>query len=160
MQTCRFENALYALVQSIGANRLEPVLGIQQKYISRMANPNDSGAYFRARDLAATMRMGQKLFPGSPISISPLAILAGDLDHALYPLPRVAHPRAMIQSLAGASTCMGDLGSHTFQALDPDGPGGSTVLANELVRIRDTGIVLISTVASIMRQAEQMEMQS
>jgi hypothetical protein len=135
-------------VEALKANRLGPVLGIDQKYLSRMANPNDHGAHFRARDLIPAMAMAcQGLDPD--IALGPLQAQAHALGHALYPLPAGPVNSDVITNLSRASRRFGDLGEFSIAAIDPAGEGGHRITAQELAAIQRAGFALAAKAASV-----------
>ena len=155
-----FEIALHELVNAIGAKQLEPHLGIQQKYLSRMCNPHDDGAHFRARDLGRALSLGAKLLPGSPLPQAVLKALAAESGSAVYPLPRIAGPLPLVNSLARCSRVTGELGSQVISAIDPDGPGGSSITAYEFGCIQPVVINLAGHAAAVLHMSEKLMVQN
>lgn len=148
-----FEWALHRVVERLGAPLLSPVLGIQQRYISRMANPNDQGAHFRARDLIPTTMLGLR-YLSREVALAPLGIAARAVGYMLVRQPREPRERDLLRGLAMASRCMGDLGECSILAIDPRGPAGRVIDAREVRAIAQAGHRLQTQVAGIVTLAQ------
>lgn len=148
----QFDYALQDMVAAIGGRNLAPVLGIGQTYLNRMANPHDTGAHFRARDLLPTMRHGLAILPADT-ALAPLRIICHSLGLAVYPLPQAAGASSLVHSLSRAARRFGQLGERGICAVDPTSPGGRIITATELGRIQRSGYCLAGHVANVIAQA-------
>lgn len=148
----RFEWSLHRLVDALGAPDLGKLLGLKPGYLSRMANPWDGGAFFRARDLGPALRLGiERLGPRR--ALEPLAALAGEAGCGIYPLPQAPSPPDVILGLSRLARAHGDLGERAVLAVDPRGQRGPYVSRSELMLIEAAGFDLASQVASVMQAA-------
>ena len=147
-----FEWALHRLVETLTAPVLGPPLGVKQGYLSRMANPWDSGAHFRARDLAQTINLGLSRL-GPDLALAPLAALAAQVGCGIYPLPPAPAAPDVIRGLSRLARAHGDLGEHAVIAIDPRGDRGPRVSRGELLLIETAGYGVASQAAAVMHAA-------
>lgn len=149
-QTVReFEFALQRLVAALGGASLGSALGIKQGYLNRMANPDDDGTHFRAKDLIPVMR--RALSSGLPheLALAPLEVMARALGLAVYQVKPHPQPADVIQDLSITARYWGCLGEGAIKALDPHGEGGRRVTTHELQVVEESGYELISHTAGV-----------
>ena len=148
-----FEWALHGLVGSLSAPALGKVLGIEPKYLSRMANPNDTGAHFRAKDLGPAMFLG--ICHGLPagIALAPLQVLAGQLGCAVATLPQPPTHGGLVLDMSKAHKAIGDLGQAAVVSIDPASHGGADITAAELEAIASAGHRLHSHIQGVVLHA-------
>ena len=147
-----FEWTLHRLVDALSAPVLGPRLRIKQGYLSRMANPWDSGAHFRARDLGRTINLGLARL-GPDMALAPLAALAAEAGCGIYPLPPAPAAPDVIRGLSQLARAHGDLGEHAVVAIDPRGDRGPRVSRSELIQIESAGYCVASHAAAVMHAA-------
>jgi hypothetical protein len=146
--TREFEFSLQTLVATLGGPALAQALGIKQGYLNRMANPHDSGAFFRARDLLPVLRLAlASLEPQT--ALAPLMVLARDLGLGLYPVMPAPRPADVIGCLSLTARHFGSLGENSIAALDPQGDSGRRVSLGELRVVEESGHSLISQAAAV-----------
>lgn len=147
-----FEWSLHRLVEALSAPILGPLLRIKPGYLSRMANPWDNGAHFRARDLAKAVNLGLARF-GPDLALAPLTALAGQVGCGLYPLPPAPDTPDVILGLSQLARAHGDLGQHAVVAIDPRGDRGPNISRSELILIESAGYGVASHAAAVMHAA-------
>lgn len=148
-----FENALYDVVHAVGTNELGKHLGIKPGYLRRMAQPLDSEACFRARDLIPALSLAQQRLPMAQ-ALAPLEILARALGYAVFPIPQRPNGPGVILSVSAAARAFGDLGAESVAAVDPRSDAGARITLAELQRIEIAGYALAAHVARIMAASQ------
>jgi hypothetical protein len=152
-ETKAFQWALHGLVESLGAPALGKALGIEPKYLSRMANPNDASAHFRAKDLGPAMFLGICKGLPSGIALAPLHVLAGQLGCAIATLPQPPNHGGLVLDLSKAHQAIGDLGQAAVVSIDPSSHGGSEITSDELEAITSAGLRLHNHIQGVMLHA-------